>query len=242
MSKLPIFLVLTVAFLLPSMADAQFNQDGSVTIYKRDFQYGASIHTRGFSINTRYTKDIIYGKKKQWDFDFVTSMKHAQEYKERSGTQKPFVFGKMNSMAVLRSTYGRQIVLADYINSLSVRVNLHYSIGVNVAMLKPIYYLEINPEIPNEPVIFNSNKHFYSTDFEGAAPWAKGVNETSFRPGVSGKLALSFEWGKQDDRFKSLETGLMFDLYGQRLPIMAFTENDFAYINIYAAVMIGNRW
>lgn len=242
MNKLPLLLILMASFLFPSLASAQFNQDGSVTIYKRDFQYGASLLTRGVSINTRYTKDIIYGKKKQWDFDFVASMKHAQEYKERSGTQKPFVFGKLNSMAVLRATYGRQRVLADYINSLSVRVNVHYSMGLNVAMLKPIYYLEVNPEVPNEPVRFDSNKHFYSTDFEGAAPWSRGVNETGFRPGLSGKLALSFEWGKQDDRFKSLETGIVADVYGQRLPIMAFTENNFAYINIYAALMIGNRW
>lgn len=242
MSKLPLFIVLIAALVIPSLAEAQFNQDGSVTIYKRDFQYGASLHTRGFSINTRYTKDIIYGKKKQWEFDFVTSMKHPQEYKERSGTRKPFVFGKLNSMSVLRASYGRQRVLADYINSLSVRVNLHYSLGVNVGLLKPIYYFEVNAEDPNEPVKFNSNKHFYATDFEGAAPWSKGLNEVGFRPGLSGKLALSFEWGKQDDRFKSLETGIMADVYGQRLPIMAFTDNDFAYINIYAALMIGNRW
>ena len=241
MPKLPYFIATLCLFAFPNLLKAQFNQDGRTSIYKRDFQYCVALHTRGFSINTRYTKDIIYGKEKQWDFDFVTSMKHPQEYKERSGQSKPFVFGKLHNMALLRTTYGRQRVLADYINSLSVRVNLHYSMGLNIALLKPVYYIENNGE-QGDPVRFDPSKHLSVLDFKGAASWSEGFTEMDFRPGLSGKLALSFEWGKQDNRFKSLETGLMVDLYGQRLPIMAFTENDFAYINIYAALMIGNRW
>lgn len=223
---------------------AQVNPDGSMTYYNRDFQYGFSLHTRGISINTKYTvnnKDN-FDLKRQIDIDWVASMKHYREYTFRNTGARAFVFGKKNSFSILRATYGFQKVIADFENALNVRVSLHYSAGLNTGILKPEYYLVQSPDNQLIDVKFDENQHFFSGQFYGGSKWSKGLSELSVIPGASGKIAMSFEWGKQDDQFKSLETGVMIDLYGQRIPIMAFAENDFVFINLYAALMIGSRW
>lgn len=235
-------LLIVFIVVLPTMVSAQMNADGSMNAYKRDFQYGFALHTRGYSVNTKYTIDRDYDFKKQWDIDWIASMKHFREYTFRNTGARSFVFGKKNELSVLRVTYGQQKVIADFLNSLSVRVNLHYGIGPNLGILKPEYYLVDNAEGGYDEVLFNENQHFFAGQFYGAAPWRKGLSELKFVPGISGKLAMSFEWGREDDQFKSFETGIMVDAFAQRMPIMAFTTNDFVFINLYAAIMIGNRW
>jgi hypothetical protein len=221
---------------------AQVNPDGSMTYYKRDFQYGFAMHTRGFSINTKYTLDKGYENKRQFDIDWVGSMKHYREYTFRNTGARAFVFGKKNGFSILRATFGQQRVIADFENSLNVRVSLHYGAGLNAGILKPEYYLVSNADGALDEVKFDENQHFFAGQFYGGAKWYKGLNELKVIPGATAKLAMSFEWGKQDDQFKSLETGVMVDLYSQRIPIMAFVENDFVFINLYAALMIGSRW
>ena len=235
-------IVLTKIFVLLSvLATAQINDDGSSSIYQKDFQYGFSAHTSGFGLNTKYTVNKTYDIKRQFDFDWVASMKHKKETVTRNNGSRGFVFGKKFEMSVLRATYGRQKIIADYDNALSVRVNWHYGLGINAALLKPIYYQEsVSGE--KENTLFDPDRHFFPQQFLGKAKWTEGLNELQFRPGITGKMALSFEWGRQDDQFKSLETGVMVDLYAQRIPIMAFTDNNYAFINLYAAMMIGNRW
>lgn len=234
---------ITLLFVtLVSCAFAQINGDGSSSIYQKDFQYGFSAHTSGFGFHTKYTKNKTYDVKKQYDIDWVASVKHKKETVIRNNGTRGFVFGKQFEMSILRATYGRQKIIADYDNALSVRVNWHYSMGVNAALLKPIYYRESIGSGETENTRFDPDRHFFPQQFQGKAKWTEGFNEMQFRPGITGKMALSFEWGKQDDQFKALETGLMVDLYAQRIPVMAFTQNNYAFINIYAAIMIGNRW
>jgi len=238
----PLFLLLII--VAPLHLWAQYNPDGSSSIYHHDFELGFGLHTRGSVLSTKFTKNITYDVKRQMEVDWVLSMKNFREsiYRNTAGA-RPFVFGKENELSIIRYTYGRQRIIADYMNSLSVRVNLHYSIGPNLALLKPIYYLVSNAQDNKlEEVRFDPNQHFYADQFAGAAKWSKGLKELEVRPGLTGKMALSFEWGKQDDQFKALETGLMVDLYGQRLPVMAFTTNDYIFINLYATLSIGNRW
>ncbi|MBI3143542.1 MAG: hypothetical protein HYZ16_12010 [Bacteroidetes bacterium] len=229
--------------LLAHSAVAQYNPDGSSRIYNNDFQFGLGLHTLGTTLGAKLTRNKTYYVKKQYEVDFVASMKHDREFKYRNTGARSFVFGKQFSMGVLRAMYGRQRILADYINSMSVRVNFHYSAGINLGLLKPIYYLVSDP-VDNKTVEvrFDPDQHFYATQFYGEARWNKGINELEFRPGISGKAALSFEWGSRDHQFKSLETGVMLDFFGQRVPIMAFAQNDFLFVNLYAVLMIGNRW
>ncbi|MFY0671890.1 MAG: hypothetical protein JXQ87_00715 [Bacteroidia bacterium] len=238
--KYALFLIL-MAFVA-NIAKAQVNPDGSMTYYKRDFQYGFGLHTRGFTLNTKYTIDKNYEIKRQFDIDWVGSMQHYREYTFRNTGARSFVFGKKNGFSILRGTFGQQRVIADFENSLNVRVSLHYGVGLNAGILKPEYYLVSNADGALEEVQFDENQHFFAGQFYGGAKWTKGLSELKVIPGATGKLAMSFEWGKQDDQFKSLETGVMVDLYSQRIPIMAFVENDYVFINLYAALMIGSRW
>ena len=153
------------------------------------------------------------------------------------------MFGKKNEISILRATYGRQHIIADFEQIRSVKINLHYSIGPNVALIKPIYYLAYDPlGDKQDEVKFNENQHFSAGQFLGAARWTKGLDEIKLDPGLSAKTSLSFDWGKEDNKYKSLEVGMMLDLYRKPLPIMAFAKNQSVLFNLYAVFMFGKRW
>lgn len=239
--------VLLILLLFPALVYSQVNQDGTSFLYKKDFQYGFAIHTQGFAITTKYTKNKNYFTKKQYDFDWVLSMRHATEATTPGNdpqNDRPFVFGKLNEMSVLRALYGRQKIIADFHNTISVRVNFHYGLGLNLALLKPVYLnvFKNNGTFETEQKRFEPEKYTNPAMISGSASKYLGINEMSFKPGISSKIALSFEWGRQDDKFKSLEVGCMADIFTEEIPIMAFTKNKQFYINLYAAFSFGNRW
>lgn len=233
------FRLLTIIFIsLPALTLGQVNNDGSSAIYKKHFQYGAALHSRGLVLSTKYNVNKTYDVRKQLDIDYVAVMKHFREFTFRQTNSRPFVYGKMNELSILKATYGSQRIIADFINALSVRVNLQYGIGPCFGFVKPVYYID-NDE---QTVKFDPQKHSSIFDLQGKARWTEGLSELKIRPGISGKISLSFEWGKQDDRFRAFEAGMMLDVFSGRIPIMAFVDNDFAYLNLYAAFFIGNRW
>lgn len=245
MTDIKIIFRLFILLLLaaPIKVFSQINPDGTSAAYKHDFEYGFALHTHGFVLSTRYTKHKNYIRGRQYEFEWVGAMQNFREYTYRNTGARAFKFGKENELSIFRVTYGGQKIIADFESAMSIRVNLHYSAGPNVAFLKPIYYL-VTDQSNNkmEEVKFDPTQHFYPNQFIGAAKWTKGLSELQVRPGITGKVALSFQWGRQDNQFKALETGLMVDLYGQRLPVMAFTQNNYVFINLYAAFLIGNRW
>ena len=221
------------------------NQDGRSRIFKKNFAYGAGAHTSGYVLSGKYTKTKTFDNKRLYDFDWVVSMQHFREQRISNTGAKSYVYGKLNELSILRFTYGREKIIADFIQPMGVRVNWTYSIGPNIALLKPVFlevYVDDGEYSTTRIERFDPVKHEYRADIKGGTVWTEGLGQMQFRPGITAKLALNYEWGKTDDRYKMLETGLMVDLYPTELPVMAYVPNDFVFINLYASLMIGRRW
>lgn len=231
-----------LCMLMGSVQNSFAQRDESGMIYDKCFLYGIAFQTSGFGFHTRYTSNKTFDIRKQFDIDWVASMKHPREITIRETGVRSYVFGKLNEFSILRATYGRQRILADYQRNIDVRVNVHYSIGPNIGILKPVY-LDIFQDAFDEfeAEAYDPEKHSQA-DIRGGSRWNEGMGDLKFRMGTSAKLGLSFEWNRQNEKFKALETGIMVDIYHQRVPIMAFVENDFAYVNFYVAILFGNQW
>ena len=63
-------------------------------------------------------------------------------------------------------------------------------------------------------------------------------------PGIQGKLGLFFSLGAFDKYVKAVETGIMFDIYSKKLPIMVETDeisNKPYFFNFYVNFLFGKR-
>ena len=71
--------------------------------------------------------------------------------------------------------------------------------------------------------------------------FGKGVNEMEFIPGIYGKFGLNFEYSPYDEKLKSMEVGVAFDLFYKEVPLMYDTYNNQYWITFYLMLEIGKK-
>lgn len=240
-SLIGLFLVMSVSSIFAQSNDASSYSRG---IYYKHGHYGLMLHTHGWGIHGRYVKNITFDKRRLLDFDLSATLKHPREQRvfQTQAASRAFIYGKLNHLSILRGFYGRQRIVADFRQPLSIRVNFNYLAGASVAMLKPMF-IRVREDDQVRIKKFDPVIHQDPLYILGAAPFASGLGQTSFVPGISLKTSLSFEWGKQEDRYKCVDVGVLIDLYPRVLDIMAYSENQAVFVNGFISFSPwGKRW
>ena len=218
-------------------------------LYKKYFTYGGNINSRGWNATFRYGVQSEEKKATELQCDFGR-LKHEKEVRIVNTTfdnPKQYVFGRLNQTFVLRLGVNRKITLSDKLFNREVLVNFNYGAGFSGMILKPVY-LEIYKRGQDQskdvfavekydPAIHNDQSVIY-----GSASFTYGLNELQMKAGGYLKTSFTFEWGNENERFKSIETGVVVDFYNQKIPIMAFSENHKTFVSLFAGFNLGNRW
>jgi hypothetical protein len=216
-------------------------------LYKKENSFGINIHTNGFGGNLRFSRHLTGYKKRTYEFELV-SFKHPKEIKSVNpyyDNAKSYIYGKLNSVLLLRSSIGLQKTIYSKAERGGVEVRLNTAAGVTLGFAKPVY-LEIGyPEgvIPYEFVKeepYNPDKHFVDNIY-GRAPFTKGFDKLKLHPGGYAKIGVLFEYGAYDDDVKALEIGAAIDAFPEKIRIMAKTTNSQAYVTFYISLIYGRK-
>ena len=216
-------------------------------LLKNEFMGGINLHSSGFGIDLRRGYHITGYKKRVFELEIV-GMKHPKEIRTvnpRFDNAKSYIYGKSNSLTVMRGLYGIQNVLYSKAERTGIQVRYTYSGGLALGFAKPIY-LEILPNtFPLEPRStiekYDPNIHFTDNIF-GRASFLKGIDEIKIYPGLSAKTGVSFEYSHDHERLKVLEVGVALDAFATPVPIMALIDNKQFYVTFYINVLFGRRW
>jgi hypothetical protein len=216
-------------------------------LLKNEFMGGINLHSSGFGIDLRRGYHITGYKKGVFEVELV-GMKHPKEIRTvnpRFDNAKSYIYGKSNSLTILRGMYGIQNVLYSKAERAGIQVRYTYSGGLALGLAKPVY-LEILPNtFPLEARTtiekYDPNLHFTDNIF-GRAPFFRGVDEIAFYPGLSAKTGISFEYSHDHERLKVLEVGVALDAFAKPVPIMALIDNKQFYLSFYINVLFGRRW
>lgn len=229
-------------------------EDDAGVQYKQVMTFGIMAHSNGFGANFRRGKHLTGYKKRLYEIE-VVNMKHPKEYKVYNPSRenaKGYIFGKLNSVFILRPSIGTQRVITRKADEGGVELRFNYFVGVSLAFLKPVY-LEITYKLPdgNEEVRtekYNPDEHSTYNIYGKAHP-LKGIEETKILPGGVAKFGLSFEYGKTPKKIRCLETGIALDVYYKNVPIMAHFEssdypnpNNMFFLSFYLSINYGKRW
>ena len=219
--------------------------DDTQVLLKQEFTGGAMLHTRGWGLLLRRSKNKTFLRKRVFELEAV-SMEHPKEirsinpYYENSNSYK---YGELNQVVVTRFGYGRHNVLYAKFDK-GVEIRYLYIGGFSMAWAKPIY-LEIGyPTVPYEYVTterYDPDRHTIDNIY-GRASVFKGIDKMGFYPGIYGKFGFSFEYGKKTKAVRSLEAGVIVDYYVRDVPMMARIKNDPYYLTFYLAVNFGVKW
>lgn len=219
-------------------------------LLKHEASGGLVIHSNGWGAIFRKGTHVTAKKKRMWEIEIV-SMKHPKEFKSVNPyfeNAKGYIYGKQNSLLVLRGGYGFQRVIyhkEDRRNG-GVEVRYHYYGGASLGFTKPVYLEILVPtNVPFEFTLstekYDPNQH-YIDNIYGKAPFAKGLGEIKVYPGLYLKSGFSFDYASRQDNVRSIEAGVVVDGYYKKIPIMALTENKQIYLSFYVNVQFGSKW
>jgi len=228
-----------------ALAQSESNLDNKI-LYRKEWSGYLLVHTGGWGFGYRNGKHKTYFRKRMWEVEFVT-MKHPKEkrvvsYYENS---RSFIFGKLNSVYIIRGAYGLQRMLngKPYWGGVELRWFMYG--GISLAITKPVYLLIVkyNETTGQNEVVaerYDPYKHLIS-DIYGRGPYFKGFDHLGFYPGIYAKTGLNFEYGTSDDFLKAIECGIILDYYPLAVPIMAFNNKQNLFLSLYLSLHLGKR-
>ncbi len=227
--------------------------EGPTIIYNQQMLGGIQLHSSGYGLHYGWGKYKNASKIWMYTADLVY-MKHEKEvrsYNPAYQDSKSYVYGKMNSLFVLRAGVGRKRISTVKLRKSGVQVSYIYSVGPILGFAKPVY-LEISHLEEGSGSLsterYDPEIHFFD-DIYGRAPFVYGLTEISVYPGGFAKFAFNFEYSNTKNRLKGLETGVAFDAYLRRVPIMAENigglegvKNKRFFFNFYVNLFLGKKY
>lgn len=218
-------------------------------MYRQEASFGIFGHTAaGFGIAYRRGLMMNVSRKRMWELE-AQNFKHPKEVKSVNPyyeNAKGFVYGKLNSVLLIRSGVGLQNQIYSKSDKKSVEIRYSYFLGVTLGLAKPVYLEIITPT--NDPLInlvstekFDPQTHVPENIY-GKAPYFHGIEGTKIYPAAYAKLALSFEYADRYNGLKAIETGVVVDVYPKAIPMMAFNKKQQAYVTAYLKIIWGKKW
>ena len=242
-------ILVILALVVYSFAIAQgelSNETRVVTTNEHSFLISANSNGAMFSF--QHGKRLDGFRKRTFDVDFAY-VKHPKEVRSQNvyyQNQKKFVFGKLNSMFVLRVGMGKQKEIFSIFDKGGIAIRLHYSLGGSLGLLKPIYYEVVDSSriVDNVEYLYISQKQFdYNihqvSDIYSRASFFKGIDETSFVPGAYFKTGVSFVFSEKQEAINAIEVGAIIDVYSKPIQIMATEKKDQYFISLYVGYRFG---
>ncbi len=219
----------------------------TTTIYANETSGGIGIHTNGFMGTFRYGKYLTGFSKRIYEIE-IGNIKHPKEIKSINPFEndvRGYVFGKLNYFYVVRPSIGYHKVFIPKQSIKGVSVTYVAHGGLSLGLAKPVYLnIQEEEEGTNNKIIvrrkYDPDKHDQG-DIYGRASFLNGMDEIRLYPGLFGKFGLHFDYGQRRESLRSVEVGIKTDVYLEDIPIMAFTDNNPYFLNLYLEIFFGSR-
>lgn len=214
---------------------------------RKETSWGISLNSNGYGLTYRRGKEKTIFKKVLYEFDFAVK-KNPKEIKAKNPfftNSKDYVFGKLNRFNAIHAGIGVQNVLNHKPYWGGTEIRYVAFTGLSLGMSSPVYLYIINfvpgtYETNLTTERYDPDKHNVDNIY-GNGPFAKGFFNITPHPGVFGKLGLNFEFGNQDRKLRSLETGFCMEAYLNSVQIMSFNDPQRLFFSFYLGVHFGSR-
>ena len=232
-------------------------EEEGALIFQKQSTFGLNFNSDGFGFTYEHGKYKTITKTNLWWIS-LGERKDPKQYKQSnaigvSGSSVVFfgnsyVYGKQNNFYYLRVGFGQQKILGGKGNKNGVAVSAIYGGGLTLGLLKP-YYVQIQDNSGQgngvKDIKYSDTtaaKFLDPSLIIGGSGFGKGFGEIKYVPGVTGRLALRFDYGKYNETVSALEVGINAEFYSQAVPILVgVNDNKKFFFNGYIALTFGRR-
>jgi hypothetical protein len=219
-------------------------EEGAI-IFHRQTVFGFKLNTDGYSMFLEMGRMKTARKSNLYSLE-IGERKHPKEEKVPSVyvDGSPYIYGKINNFYYAKLGLGQQRLLGNKGNKNGVAVSAIYGGGISAGLLKP-YYIKVKDPQTNQllDIKYSSNDSFFlqPSVIGGPTGFSKGFGELSFVPGVYGKVALRFDYGRYNELVSALEVGIHIEAYTKKMEQMVYSKPKQLFFNAYAAIEFGSR-
>lgn len=216
-------------------------------VYDRQSNYTIFFNTTGYGIGYQFGWTPTYKNKHLLDFEFYFS-NHEKAVKGRNLSfegARSFSYGKLYDVFFLRSGYEFQRITHHKPYWGGVEIGYFITIGASIGFGIPTF-VEVAYLSPNGYDFvfliekYNPNVHDLS-NIVGGAPFYERFHQIALRPGLYGKMGLSFDFSSDADRIRALEVGLSVDVLLPTIQQMAFNEPKKLFLEAFIAYNFGKK-
>lgn len=216
-------------------------------IYSHQNTYNIGIHSQGFGAGFKLGRIKNINVTSNWEAEVVSlhSLKEIKTMNLSQYNSRPFVYGKLNSVYVLRFGYGqeRRIFGKPYWGGVETRWT--YEVGASLALLKPYYYYVVTYAPSSSGGFYETieeEKFEQGIDILGRASFVKGLEETRPSPGVHASAGLSFEIGKSRTRVQAFNVDVKAEFFPLGVSIMDSERGRMFYLTFMLSYNWGSRF
>lgn len=212
-------------------------------LYRNEASGKVYANTRGFGLSFKRAKHVTAKTRSFFEID-AQNLKHPKEIKVSGDAtdRKRFVYGKLNSVLLLRGNIGLQNIIFSKADSKAVEIRYSSSVGATFAFAKPYYVQVVRRYNSSEKTEKFNSDSFTQDSVIGRGAFTDGLAETKIYPGVNAKFNLSFEYAPYTNLIRAIETGISIDYFPKALPIMARNPAENIVVTFHIGFVFGQRW
>ena len=222
----------------------KMEEDGDL-IFDHHSVFGFRLATDGYGIFYEKGKYVNNSKSRLYQFE-INEKKDPKDHKEAVGGYNGYSYnsisvGRLNNFYEFKASYGEQFLIGGKGNKNGVAITALYSGGLSLGMLKR-YVMHVYKD--QQTFLFQST---YPTIFDSAylvndaLGLGGGWNQLTFAGGVNAKLAMRFDYGRFNQNITAIESGLTFEYYFKKMPLMYLVPYHQFFFNAYISIMFGKR-
>jgi hypothetical protein len=222
-------------------------------IYDNEWTAQARLITRGFGLGFHWGEIETYYKTNIYSahLDFFRHIKQSRQNTRPSiynSVARPFAYGKQNSFFSLKAGMGSKRYFSEKARQRGLAIGLTYQGGIALGFEKP-YYLEVlnDGDFTQRATIDIKYEEETADQFldlsriQGASGFFKGLGEANIIPGLHGRIELNFAWGAFEEDVRSLDVGLLLEIYPRTIELMINDENAPYFLHFYVNFQLGKR-
>jgi hypothetical protein len=219
-------------------------EEGNLSFRKQSV-LGIQLRTNGYGLFYELGKRRSPRFSNIYSAEF-TEIKHRKEDKiggPENLFSNSYVFGKQNNFYQLKFGFGQQYILGQKGNKNGVAVIGSLSGGLDLGFVKP-YFLQVVDSTGRGVTISYDQDTLNFLDRSsiiGGAGFTKGWNSVKVKPGLFLKAALRFDFGRYNEKVQALEIGMSVEAFGQKVPILVYTDKKQLFFQGHIAFVFGSR-
>ncbi len=226
------------------------DEEGDIIFNKQDV-FGVHLSSNGYGLS--YEKGYFKTPSNTLLYQFELNEVHSPKEHHITATTDGYNYSsvvpyKSNTLYEVKAAIGQELLVGGKGNKNGVAVQVLYSGGLTLGLLKP-YLLDVSNPITGastqmtyaQLAASENDPLTYGYQPTGAAGITTGWDKVAFKPALNARQAMRFDYGRESKTVAAVEVGITEEYYVSNIDLMYLVKGQHFFFNSYVSILFGGR-